>query len=87
MAKTISPNAAARNANNLVASKEASAAITQLSGTDQQKYNQAYSLYTKGAYQDALDMVNAIWNDPRSPRNKTYGPLQRLKSRIENKLS
>lgn len=80
-------NAAARNANNLVASKEASAAITQLSIADQQRYNQAYSLYTKGAYQDALDIVNAIWNDTRSPRNKTYGPLQRLKSRIENKLS
>jgi hypothetical protein len=29
----------------------------------------------------------AIWGDPRSPRNKTYGPLLRLKKRLEVQLN
>ena len=64
-----------------------STALAALSPADTQSYNQAYTLFLSGAYQDAYDKVMAIWSDPRSPRNKTYGPLLRLKKRLEVALN
>ncbi len=71
----------------LIRNRMGSTALTALSPTDTQSYNQAYSLFLSGAYQDAYDRVLSIWNDPRSPRNKTYGPLARLKKRLEVQLN
>jgi hypothetical protein len=70
----------------LIRTKMGSTALAALSAADSQSYNQAYSLFLSGAYQDAYDKVMAIWSDARSPRNKTYGPLVRLKKRLEVQL-
>ena len=50
-------------------------------------FRSAYTLFLSGANQDAYDKVLAIWGDTRSPRNKTYGPLLRLKKRLEVALN
>jgi tetratricopeptide (TPR) repeat protein len=71
----------------LIRTKMGSTALGALSPADTQGYNQAYSLFLSGAYQDSYDRVLAIWGDPRSPRNKTYGPLLRLKKRLEVQLN
>ncbi len=71
----------------LIRTKMGSSALAALSAVDTQSYNQAYSLFLSGAYQDAYDKVMAIWGDSRSPRNKTYGPLLRLKKRLEVQLN
>jgi len=71
----------------LIRTKMGSSALAALSPADTQSYNQAYSLFLSGAYQDAYDRVMAIWGDARSPRNKTYGPLLRLKKRLEVQLN
>jgi hypothetical protein len=71
----------------LIRTRMGSTALTALSNADTQAYNQALSLFTSGAYQDSYDAVMKIWSDPRSPRNKTYGPLIRLKKRLEVQLN
>jgi TolA-binding protein len=64
-----------------------STAVSALSPDDTQKYKQALNLYLSGAYQDAYDTVLSLWDDPKSPKNKTYGELQRLKKRCEVALN
>ncbi len=64
-----------------------STALAALSPADTQVYNQAFTLFLSGAYQDAYDRVLQIWDDPRAPRNKTYAPLLRLKKRLEVQLN
>lgn len=64
-----------------------STALASLSPVDTQKYKQARNLYLSGAYQDAYDVVMSLWDDPKSPRNRTYGELQRLKKRCEVALN
>jgi len=71
----------------LIRTKMGSTALAALSPADTQSYNEAYSLFLSGGYQDAYDKVMGIWNDTRSPRNKTYGPLLRLKKRLEVQLN
>jgi hypothetical protein len=71
----------------LIRTKMGSTALAALSPADTQAYNESYSLFLSGAYQDAYDKVMGIWNDARSPRNKTYGPLLRLKKRLEVQLN
>jgi tetratricopeptide (TPR) repeat protein len=71
----------------LIRTKMGSTALAALSSADTQSYNEAYSLFLSGAYQDAYEKLMLIWNDARSPRNKTYGPLLRLKKRLEVQLN
>ena len=71
----------------IIRTRMGSTALAALSPADTATYNQAFSLFLSGAYQDAYDRVMQIWDDPRSPRNKTYGPLQRLKKRLEIQLN
>ncbi len=71
----------------LIRTRMGSTALAALTPADTQTYNQAFSMFLSGAYQDAYDKVLQLWNDPRSPRNKTYGPLQRLKRRLEVQLN
>jgi hypothetical protein len=66
--------------------KMANVALAGLSPSDTKKYKQALSLYIANAYQDAYDIVLSLWNDPKSPRNKTYEPLRKLKKRCEGPL-
>ena len=80
-------NADAVRLDGLIRTKMGSSALAALSAGDTQSYNQAYSLFLSGAYQDAYDRVMSIWGDARSPRNKTYGPLLRLKKRLEVQLN
>jgi hypothetical protein len=71
----------------LIRTKMGSTALAALSSVDTQVYNQAFSLFLSGAYQDAYDRVLQLWDDPRAPRNKTYAPLLRLKKRLEVQLN
>ena len=71
----------------LIRTKIGSTALAALSPTDTQVYNQAFSLFLSGAYQDAYNRVLQIWDDPRAPKNRTYAPLQRLKKRLEVQLN
>jgi hypothetical protein len=77
-------NTAAVRLDAQVRAKMGSTALAALSATDVQVYNQAYSEYLSGAYQDAYDKVNALW---KSARNQTYAPLQKLKKRCEVALN
>jgi hypothetical protein len=61
-----------------------STALTALSPVDTQKYKQALNLYLSGDYQTAYDIVQSLWD---SPRNRTYGELQRLRKRCEVALN
>jgi tetratricopeptide (TPR) repeat protein len=80
-------NVAAVNLDAEVRRKLTSTALTALSPADSLKYKQALSLYISGAYQDAYDIVQGLWNDPRSQRNRTYDQLQKLKKRCEVALN
>ena len=71
----------------VIRTRMGSTALGALSPADTQGYNQAYSLFLSGAYQPAYDGVMEIFNNPRSPRNKTFGPLLRLKKRLEVQLN
>ena len=71
----------------LIRTRMGSTVLGALSPVDSQAYHHAYDLDISGRYQEALDEVNKIYNDPRSPRNKTYGPLKLLKKRLENRLN
>jgi len=71
----------------LIRTKMGSTALAALSPADTQVYNQAFSLFLSGAYQDAYDRVLQIWDDPRAPKNRTYAPLLRLKKRLEVQLN
>jgi len=64
-----------------------SQALRELSPSDMQIYNQAFTMFLSGAYQDAYDRVLQLWDDPKSPKNKTYPGLQRLKKRLEVQLN
>jgi hypothetical protein len=68
----------------LIRTRMGSTALVSLSPGDSQLFNQANDLTLSGAYQDAYDTLMRIWNG--SPRNKTYGPLVRLKKRLEVQL-
>jgi hypothetical protein len=70
-----------------VRTKMGSTTLSALSGTDSQRYNQALNMYLSGAYQDSYGLVLGLWDDPKAPRNKTYGPLQKLKKRLEVALN
>ena len=71
----------------LIRTKMLPTALAALSAADTQLYNHAYSLFLSGGYQEAYDRVEQIWEDARSPRNKTYEPLQWLKKRLEVQLN
>jgi len=61
-----------------------STALTALSPVDAQKYKQALNFYLSGDYQSAYDIVQGLWD---SPRNRTYGELQRLRKRCQVALN
>jgi hypothetical protein len=67
-----------------VRTKISGIAITALSGADALVYNEAYSEFLSGAYQDAYDKVSTLW---KISRNQTYAPLQKLKKRCEVALN
>jgi hypothetical protein len=67
-----------------VRTKISGIAITALSSADALVYNEAYSEFLSGAYQDAYDKVGTLW---KSARNQTYAPLQKLKKRCEVALN
>jgi hypothetical protein len=58
-----------------------------LSDADLKMLKKAQSLYISGAYQDSYDIVLELYNDPRSPRNKSYDQLLKLKKRCEVALN
>jgi TolA-binding protein len=66
----------------IVSEKMGNLPPSALSDADTKAYNQAYSLFLSGAYQDAYDEVMTIW-----PSNRNYGPLLRLKKRLEVQLN
>jgi len=80
-------NAAVAAATAQVLTQRGSTAIAGLSAADTLVFNQALTLFTSGAYQDAYDRVMQLWSDPRAPRNKAFPPLQRLKKRLEVQLN
>ena len=78
-------NRAATDLDGQIRTKLQSTALSVLSPADTQRYKQALSLYLSGAYQDAYDLVLALWSS--SPRNKTYADLIRLRKRCEVALN
>jgi hypothetical protein len=70
----------------LIRTRMGSTAAVTLAPADMQAYNDGYSMFLSGAYQDAYDKIMEVWDNPKAPRNKTYGPLQRLKKRLEVQL-
>ena len=66
----------------IISEKQGNLPPSALSDADDKAYKQAYSLFLSGAYQDAYDKVMTIW-----PSNKNYGPLLRLKKRLEVQLN
>jgi hypothetical protein len=80
-------SAAAVRLDSDIRTRMGSTALAALSTSDTQKYKQALSLYIAGAYQEAYDIVQELWNDARSPRNKTYDPLKKLLKRCEVALN
>ena len=80
-------SAAAVRMDGEIRTKMGSTALAALSTADTQKYKQALRLYIAGVYQDAYDIVLGMWNDARSPRNRTYDQLQKLKKRCEVALN
>jgi len=80
-------NAAVIDLDGQIRTRMGSTALAALSPADTLVYNQAFTLFLSGSYQDAYDRVLQIWNDPKSPRNKTYPQLQRLKKRLEVQLN
>ena len=80
-------NVAAIRLDGQIRTKMGSTTLSALSDADTQRYNQALSLYLSGAYQDSYGVVLDLWDNPRSPRNKTFAPLQKLKKRLEVALN
>jgi hypothetical protein len=77
-------NTAAIRLDAQVRTRLSNVALTALSAADSVIYNQAYSDFLSGAYQDAYDKVGTLW---RSARNQTFAPLQKLKKRCEVALN
>jgi hypothetical protein len=80
-------NGAAVSLDGQIRIRMGSTALTALSPVDTQKYKQALNLYLSGDYQGAYEMVISLWDDPKSPRNRTYRELQGLKKRCEVALN
>ncbi|HEY9593885.1 MAG TPA: hypothetical protein VHE79_05370, partial [Spirochaetia bacterium] len=78
-------NAAAVRLDGQIRTKIGSTALTALTPGENQRYNEALNLYLSGAYQDSYGIVLDLWSG--APRNKTYGPLQKLKKRLEVALN
>jgi hypothetical protein len=80
-------NPAAIKLDGQIRGKMGSTALTALAAADSERFREAQRLYISGAYQKAYDLVLALWDDPRSPKNKTYDPLAKLKKRCEQVLN
>ena len=80
--KVIPQFASALRLDGLIREKMGNLPPSALSDAATRAYNEAYSLFLSGAYQDAYDKVMTIWAG-----NKNYGPLLRLKKRLEIQLN